>query len=69
MLITLPVMPEEFSEADMEVIVMSEKEYKEQKNKKENEIKKEDLKKVNGGIHVVDIDDVPDKPSDIPYFR
>lgn len=48
---------------------MSEKEYKEQKNKKENEITKEDLKKVNGGIHVVDIDDVPDKPGDIPYFR
>ena len=48
---------------------MSEKEYKDQKNKKENEIEKENLKKVNGGAHVVSIDDVPDKPSDIPYFR
>ena len=48
---------------------MSEKEYKEQKNKKENEIEKEDLKKVNGGIQGVNIDDVPKKPEDIPYFR
>lgn len=48
---------------------MSEKEYKEQKNKKENEIKKEDLKKVNGGANMVNVDDVPDKPRDNPYFR